>query len=78
MRKPRSPGAKTPPIDTPPPGGRAWERVQQFALARGLPLEIEPGKKKVTTRTKRTRKSTVKRAPKKSTQGVKPVRRRTV
>jgi len=28
--------------ESPPPGGRAWQRVRQFALERGLPLPAEP------------------------------------
>ena len=41
MRQPKSPKGNGPP-DRPPAGGRAWERVQQFSRARGLPVEIEP------------------------------------
>lgn len=78
MRKPKLPGAKTTPTDAPPAGGRAWARVRQFALARGLPLEIDPGDKTVAPRGKKTLKQTVKRTAKKSTKGVKSVRRRMV
>ena len=78
MRKPKLPGAKTPPMDAPPAGGRAWARVQQFALARGLPLEIDPGNKEATTGSKKTPKRTAKRTARKSTKGAKSVRRRTV
>ena len=44
MRKPKSPGIKGPAVERPPPGGRALERLKQFARARGLPVQIEAAK----------------------------------
>lgn len=44
MRKPKSPGIKGPAVQRPPPGGRALERLKQFARARGLPVQIEASK----------------------------------
>ena len=44
MRKPKRPGIKGPAVQTPPPGGRALERVKQFALARGLPVQVDAAK----------------------------------
>jgi len=41
MRKPKSPGVKGPAVARPPAGGRALERLKQFARARGLPVEIK-------------------------------------
>jgi hypothetical protein len=75
MRKPRAPRAKTPPAATPPAGGRAWERVKQFALARGLPLEIDPGGTAAVAPSKPTAKRKAKPASGKSKQ-IKTARRR--
>jgi hypothetical protein len=44
MRKPKSPGIKGPAVQRPPPGGRALERLKQFARARGLPVRVEAAK----------------------------------
>ena len=44
MRKPKSTGIKGPAVQRPPAGGRALERLKQFARARGLPVQIEAGK----------------------------------
>jgi hypothetical protein len=44
MRKPKSPGIKGPAVQRPPPGGRALERLKQFARTRGLPVQIEAPK----------------------------------
>jgi hypothetical protein len=43
-RKPKSSSGKSAPADAPIAGGRAWARAQQFAIARGLPMAIDPGK----------------------------------
>ena len=65
MRKPKSPGIKGPAVARPPPGGRALERVKQFARARGLPVEIkvtevDEAGRKTTTRATAKRKKTSK------------------
>lgn len=68
MRKPKQPGAKTPGNDAPPPGGRAWQRVRQFAIERGLPAgdaesdtagtgKTKPAAKRITVKATTTRKS---------------------
>jgi hypothetical protein len=50
MRRPKSPGAKKAPPEREIAGGRAWARVQQQALARGLvvkpPASGRPAKPK--------------------------------
>jgi hypothetical protein len=66
MRKPKLPGSKPAPAETPPPGGRAWERVQQFALARGLPTQAMHVQEKVVTPTVAGKRQGVKRAAKKA------------
>jgi hypothetical protein len=76
MRKPKSPGSNTPSVETPPAGGRAWARVKQFALARGLPLEVDPGSTAVAAPSKPTSKRNVKPAAGKRTKQVKTARRR--
>lgn len=58
MRNPKSKGAATQP---PPPGGRAFERTKQFALARGLPLQISPEATKSTEAARSSPKSAPKR-----------------
>ena len=72
MRKPKLPRGKSTQVDKPPPGGRAWARVQQFAVARGLPLEIEPDKDEAATQ---ATKGTSKQAGKGSTKRAKTIRR---
>jgi len=57
MRNSKSKGPATQP---PPPGGRAFERAKQFALARGLPLQISPE----TTPSTEAARSSPKSAPK--------------
>ena len=42
MRNPKSPQGKGPATGPPPKGGRAWARVVQFAVARGLPVAATP------------------------------------
>ncbi len=42
MRKPKQPGTKRSADEKPPAGGRAWQRVRQFALERGLPIPAKP------------------------------------
>jgi hypothetical protein len=43
MRRPKRAGEKSSPDDKQPPGGRAWERVVQFSVARGIPVAPAPG-----------------------------------
>jgi hypothetical protein len=64
MRNPKVPGRKGPAAETPPAGGRAWARTQQFATARGLPLQITPEAKKSTQAVASTAKPATKRATK--------------
>lgn len=58
MRKPKQPGKRT--SETVPAGGRAWQRVRQFALQRGLPLPAQPAEveAKGATATRRVGKRT--------------------
>ena len=42
MRRPKRPGEKAPPPEREIPGGRAWGRLQQDALSRGLEVEPPP------------------------------------
>lgn len=42
MRRPKKPQDKKSPDDHQPPGGRAWQRVQDFARSRGLPTQSTP------------------------------------
>lgn len=64
MRRPKQPGTKRSPDETQPPGGRAWERVKQFALERGLPLPVKPPEEKTGGGDERTSKARVKRGKK--------------
>jgi hypothetical protein len=71
MRNPKSRG-KGPATGPAPAGGRAWARVMQFAISRGLPLEPTPEAKKsgqtppqsAKPAPKRVRKGPVKPTPK--------------
>jgi hypothetical protein len=76
MRKPKSPRAKTPSVDTSPAGGRAWERVKQFALARGLPLELDPGDSAAAAPSKPTSKRKAEPASVRRPKQIKAARRR--
>jgi hypothetical protein len=68
MRNPKSPQGKGPGTEAPPKGGRAWARVVQFAIARGLPVAPPPEAEKsdgtalssAKPALKRVRKGTVK------------------
>ena len=42
MRKPKQPGTQKRLEEKVPAGGRAWQRVRQFAIERGMPLPAEP------------------------------------
>ncbi|MCC7217009.1 MAG: hypothetical protein IT517_09580 [Burkholderiales bacterium] len=42
MRTPKLPKGKGPPAADTPPGGRAFQRARQFAVARGLPSPVAP------------------------------------
>ncbi len=68
MRKPKQPGGKETTAETVPPGGRAWQRVRQFALQRGLSLPAQPSadETKDATATKRVAKRTTRRSAKRS------------
>jgi hypothetical protein len=42
MRRPNQPDDKKSPDDRQPPGGRAWQRLQDFQRSRGLPTQSTP------------------------------------
>jgi len=75
MRKPKQPGTKQAATEKPPPGGRAWERVKQFALERGLPLPGKPSESEAARGTEATIKRTAKIVTNKSGKGVKKGKR---
>jgi len=62
MRKPAKKGSKAPVEEATFPAGRAWERIEQFRIARGLQSPIQPASTKPT----KAGRPTKKRAPTKS------------
>lgn len=68
MRKPKQPGSKRTPAETVPAGGRAWQRVRQFALQRGLTLPMQPADEKAEggTATPRVGKRTARKSTKRA------------
>ena len=42
MRRPKQRKDKSSDADRQPPGGRAWQRVEQFTRSRGLPSDDAP------------------------------------
>ena len=68
MRKPKQPGSKRTTAESVPAGGRAWQRVRQFALQRGLPLPAQPADEKAKggTATRRVAKRTTRKSTKRA------------
>jgi len=69
MRRPKTAGKKKAPAEPKLPGGRAWARVQQFALARGLPVEPAPNAAEAAPEPKPARSPAKKKRPAKKTSG---------
>ena len=64
MRKPKQPGTKGIADEKPPPGGRALERVRQFAIQRGLSVPDDDAKESAKGNRTKKRGETTKRAAK--------------